>query len=69
MCATIADRGGEALAVPTDVTVDAQIEALADAAVEHFGASHIWVNNAGGSTGRVPMRELARDRLGSHASR
>ena len=60
VCAAIADRGGEAHAVPTDVTVDAELEALADAAVDRFGGLHIWVNNAGGSTGRTPMRKLSR---------
>ena len=58
--ATIAASGGEGLAVPTDVTDDVAVKALADAAVDHFGALTIWVNNAGGSPRRSPMVELER---------
>lgn len=43
--------GARALAVPTDVTVDADLEALARAAVAAFGSLDIWVNNAGGLQG------------------
>lgn len=50
--------GGRALAVPTDVTDRAALTALADAAVATFGGLHVWVNNAGGSTVRTPLREL-----------
>lgn len=39
--------GGEALAVPTDVTDFAQVEALALRAAEHYGRIDTWVNNAG----------------------
>ncbi|WP_412063346.1 SDR family oxidoreductase [Rubrivirga sp. IMCC45206] len=39
--------GGEALAVPTDVTDREQVEALAAAAVEAYGRIDTWVNNAG----------------------
>jgi NAD(P)-dependent dehydrogenase (short-subunit alcohol dehydrogenase family) len=52
-------EGGKALAVPTDVTDRKAVEALADAAVSTFGGLHIWVNNAGGSTVRTPLRELS----------
>jgi NAD(P)-dependent dehydrogenase (short-subunit alcohol dehydrogenase family) len=51
--------GGKALAVPTDVTDRAALEALADAAVNAFGGLHVWVNNAGGSTVRTPLRQLS----------
>lgn len=51
-------EGGRALAVPTDVTDRAGLVALADAAVEHFGGLHVWVNNAGGSPVQRPLREL-----------
>ena len=44
--------GGQALAVPTDVTHRAALVALADAAIETFGGLHVWVNNAGGSRPR-----------------
>jgi short-subunit dehydrogenase len=35
------------LAVPTDVTVRSQVEALRDAALKAFGGIDVWVNNAG----------------------
>ncbi len=53
--------GGEAIAVTTDVTDDAALDALARAAVDTFGKLTIWVNNAGGSPMRMPIRELPRD--------
>lgn len=59
--AAIEEAGGSALAVPTDVTDDAAVDALAQRAVDHFGALDIWVNNAGGSPGRVPLVELSRE--------
>jgi NADP-dependent 3-hydroxy acid dehydrogenase YdfG len=43
----IADAGGEALARPTDVTDRADTAAMADAAVEAFGALDVLVNSAG----------------------
>lgn len=39
--------GDNALAVPTDVTDEAAVQRLADAAVERFGGIDVWVNNAG----------------------
>jgi NAD(P)-dependent dehydrogenase (short-subunit alcohol dehydrogenase family) len=39
--------GGQALAVPTDVTDEAAVAELASRAVERFGRIDIWVNNAG----------------------
>ena len=57
--ATIEAAGGRALAVPTDVTADGALEALAQAAVDAFGSLSIWVNNAGGSPGRAPLSELS----------
>jgi NAD(P)-dependent dehydrogenase (short-subunit alcohol dehydrogenase family) len=51
--------GGRAIAVPTDITDRAAVEALASAAVDTFGGLHIWVNNAGGSAVRSPLRELS----------
>jgi NAD(P)-dependent dehydrogenase (short-subunit alcohol dehydrogenase family) len=41
--------GGRALAVPTDVTDEAQVRELARAAVSAFGGIDVWVNNAGTS--------------------
>jgi len=43
----VAALGVETLAVPTDVTVEADVQALAAAALERFGAVHIVCNNAG----------------------
>ena len=58
---TIVDAGGRAIAVPTDVTDRGALEALADAAVDTFGHLDVWVNNAGGSAVRSPLRELTED--------
>lgn len=38
--------GGRALAVPTDVGREDQVEALADHALEAFGRIDVWVNSA-----------------------
>lgn len=39
--------GAEVLAVPTDVSQPEQVQALADAAIAHYGAVHLLCNNAG----------------------
>lgn len=39
--------GSRAIAVPTDVADEAQVDALARQAVERFGRIDVWVNNAG----------------------
>jgi NAD(P)-dependent dehydrogenase (short-subunit alcohol dehydrogenase family) len=46
--------GVEALAVPTDVGDEAAVQALAEAAVERFGAVHVACNNAGVATNADP---------------
>lgn len=52
--ARITAKGGTAVAVPCDVTDRAQVTALAEAAVKHFGRIDAWVNNAGlGLWGRL----------------
>lgn len=43
---TIVSEGGQAIHVPVDVTDNAQLEALADAAIRTFGRIDSWVNNA-----------------------
>jgi NAD(P)-dependent dehydrogenase (short-subunit alcohol dehydrogenase family) len=46
--------GGSTLAVTTDVTEEAQVEALGRAALERFGHIDLWFNNAGvGVFGRL----------------
>jgi NAD(P)-dependent dehydrogenase (short-subunit alcohol dehydrogenase family) len=40
------ERGGRALAVPTDVTDEEAVRRLAQQAVEQFGRIDTWVNNA-----------------------
>jgi NAD(P)-dependent dehydrogenase (short-subunit alcohol dehydrogenase family) len=39
-------RGGEAVAVPTDVAAEGALQALADAAVDSFGGFDVWINDA-----------------------
>lgn len=58
VAADIADKGGQALAVPTDVTKPDQLEQLAQAAMDHFGKLTLWINNAGGSRYFGPLQEL-----------
>ena len=43
----IKQRGGEAIAIPTDVTDPTQIDALVARAIERYGRIDILVNNAG----------------------
>ena len=50
------ETGAEALAVPTDVTDRAALDALADEAYDAFGTVHLLCNNAGVLT-RVPIAE------------
>jgi NAD(P)-dependent dehydrogenase (short-subunit alcohol dehydrogenase family) len=45
--ARIRRHGGTAIAVPTDVAVYEEVEALADRAVSEWGRIDSWVNNAG----------------------
>ena len=61
VAAEINAAGGQAVAVPTDVTDDTAMDALGKAAVDHFGKLTTWVNNAGGSPMRMPLKELPRD--------
>jgi len=46
----IAQAGGDAIAIKTDVTEPDSIQGTIDKAVQHYGALHILHNNAGGST-------------------
>ena len=58
VAAEIRATGGRAIAVTTDVTDEAAVAALAQAAVDEFGSLDTWVNNAGGSPVRAPLTEL-----------
>jgi NAD(P)-dependent dehydrogenase (short-subunit alcohol dehydrogenase family) len=51
-------RGRRALAVPTDVTVAAELDHLVEQVASTFGDASIWVNNAGGLQGE-PMVVLS----------
>ena len=53
--------GGQALAVPTDVTDRAALVRLAEAAMDTFGELNTWVNNAGGSPVRSALNQLPDD--------
>jgi len=61
VASAIRDAGGKAVAMPTDVTDDDALEALAQTAVDEFGRLDIWVNNAGGSPIQSPLVKLPRD--------
>ena len=61
VAASIRDAGGRAIAVTTDVMDDDAVEALAQAAVDEFGSITTWVNNAGGSPMRMPLKDLPRE--------
>jgi short-subunit dehydrogenase len=60
----ITGAGGQALAVPTDVGVQAQVAALGHAAVARFGRIDTWINNAGitiyGRHDQVPLADEER---------
>ena len=47
----IASTGAQAIAVRTDVSRPDEVQALADATIEAFGAVHVVCNNAGVETG------------------
>jgi len=57
----IRSAGGEAISVPTDVSHLAEVQVLAERALERFGRIDVWVNNAGvGAIGpfeRVPLED------------
>ncbi len=57
----INESGGQAIAATTDVTIEAAVEALAQAALKEWGKLNIWVNNAGGSPLQAPLMELPRE--------
>ena len=46
-----------------DVTDEAQVQGLWEAAVERFGAVDVWINNAGMANGMAPLWEVPGDEL------
>jgi NAD(P)-dependent dehydrogenase (short-subunit alcohol dehydrogenase family) len=62
----IVQAGGDAIAIPTDVTEPDSIQATIGTAVQHYGALYVLHNNAGGSTMRdsdvtdAPLEEFWR---------
>src|SRR6185437_10714235 len=56
LAADIAAAGGHALAVPMDVSVEAEIRAGVQAAQAHFGSLDILVNNAGITRDQLALR-------------
>ena len=61
VAAGIERAGGSAIAVTTDVTDVSALENLAQSAVSRYGKLTDWINNAGGSTMRMPSMEMPRD--------
>jgi 3-oxoacyl-[acyl-carrier protein] reductase len=57
VAAEIRQLGRRALVVPTDVSVDEEVENLAQAALKEFGKIDIVINNAA-AFGRGPVQEL-----------
>lgn len=57
----IVAANGKAIACTTDVTSEADLEKLAQRAIDEFGRLDMWVNNAGGSPVQAPMTELPRE--------
>jgi NAD(P)-dependent dehydrogenase (short-subunit alcohol dehydrogenase family) len=56
----IRDSGGRAVAIRTDLASDTDIQAMVDAAVEHFGGVDILLNNASiGTVGDISTTEIA----------
>lgn len=55
--ALIVEAGGKALFVKTNVTVVAEVEALVDKAVSHYGRIDVAVNGAGTEEESLPLAE------------
>jgi short-subunit dehydrogenase len=62
LAAEICSQGGQAIAVPTDVSQEEEVNHLAAAAIAEFGTFDTWVNNAGvsifGSTMEVSIPDM-----------
>ncbi|HAT33217.1 MAG TPA: hypothetical protein DCW29_20920 [Janthinobacterium sp.] len=60
-CAELAAGGADVLAVPCDVRKAEEVQALADAAMEKFGAVHLLFNNAGVGSGGLIWENTVAD--------
>jgi NAD(P)-dependent dehydrogenase (short-subunit alcohol dehydrogenase family) len=56
--AALEDIHAEVLTVPTDVSLEADVQALAETALEHYGDVHLVCNNAGVGSRGLPIAEL-----------
>ncbi|HEY8400930.1 MAG TPA: SDR family oxidoreductase [Cytophagaceae bacterium] len=58
------EAGGRALAVPTDVSIEAEVNRLASTAIKEFGRIDVWVNNAAvsllGKFEEIPIEHFRR---------
>jgi NAD(P)-dependent dehydrogenase (short-subunit alcohol dehydrogenase family) len=54
----LSQRGADVLTVPTDVSLESDVAALAATAFEHFGDVHLVCNNAGVGSRGLPIAEL-----------
>jgi 3-oxoacyl-[acyl-carrier protein] reductase len=59
----IAATGDTAIAIAADVRSSADVDALVDATIDHFGALDIVVNNAGVSTRRAAPEDFPEDEI------
>ncbi|MBA3471987.1 MAG: SDR family oxidoreductase [Rubrobacter sp.] len=55
------ETGAEVLAIPADVSVEAEVERLVNESVRRFGGIDVLVNNAGVLGPRVPIEEYPED--------
>ncbi len=61
--ATLADEGIDVLTVIADTSIEGDVEALAEATLEHFGGVHLVCNNAGVGSRGLKIADLPAPRL------
>jgi NAD(P)-dependent dehydrogenase (short-subunit alcohol dehydrogenase family) len=54
----LAREGADLITVPTDVSLEGEVDALAATTFEHFGDVHLLCNNAGVGSRGLPVAEL-----------